>query len=205
MTKKLTKTITLILLAVLTLSNTLPSIVYADENTNTGVFDVALTENNYLTEPSYEDVEFFNDGTLILEEKDFNILNAIENIPDEIVASGSEKINQYFYEKGITQIKVSDKVRQKRGVIGCISAVGLALIVNLTPAKIAKAKSALKALGGAANFVRKTINLYNKFKATKAKITAAKAAVTAAAANINGREILLELFSLGSVYSECFE
>ncbi|MFA9414418.1 MULTISPECIES: hypothetical protein [unclassified Streptococcus] len=167
--------------------------------------DVSLVENNYSTDYSYEGVEFFDDGTLILGEEEFEILSAIENLPDEVIAGGSESINQYFHEKGINRIKVSERVRQKRGVIGCISAVGVALLVNLTPAKIAKAKSALKALGGAANFVYKAVGLYNKFKATRAKLAAAQAAVAAAAANVSGREILLELFSLGSVYSECFE
>lgn len=152
-----------------------------------------------------EEVEYFNDGTLILGETEFKVLQAIENIPDETIASGSDSINRYFYEKGITQIKVSDKVRQKRGVVGCISAVGVALVVNFTPAKIAKAKSVLKAVGGAAKFVQKAVGFYNKFKATKAKLAAAKSAISAVAANVSGRDILLELFSLGSVYSACFE
>lgn len=177
------------------------STIYANENTNADGVTVSSVENNY----SYEDEKLFDDGTLILGNEEFEVLSAIENIPDEVIASGSERINQYFHEKGITRIRVSDKIRQKRGTVGCISAVGIALVVNLTPAKIAKAKSALKALGGAANFVYKTVGLYNKFKATRAKLAAAQAAVSAAAANVGGREILLELFSLGSVYSECFE
>ncbi|MFU2206849.1 hypothetical protein [Streptococcus pluranimalium] len=205
MAKKFTKTITLILIALLTLSNTPSFIAFADENIDASIANIPLVENNHSTELSSGDVEFFDDGTLILGEEEIKILNAIENIPDETIASGSESINQYFYENGITQIKVSDKIRQRRGAVGCISAVGIALLVNLTPAKIAKAKGALKALGGTAKFVYKTIGLYNKFKATKAKLTAAKAAITAAAANVSGREVLIELFSLGSVYSECFE
>lgn len=150
-------------------------------------------------------MEYLDDGTLILGEAEFEVLSAIENIPDEVIPSGSESINQYFHEKGITRIKVSDKIRKKRGIVGCVSAVGIALVVNLTPAKIAKAKSALRALGGAATFVQRVVGLYNKFKATKAKIAAAQSAIAVAAANVNGREILLELFSLGAVYSECFE
>lgn len=174
--------------------------IHANENTA-----ASLVENNRSEDHSNKNAEFFNDGTLILGEDEFKVLNAIENIPDEVIASGSERINQYFHEKGITQIKVSDKIRQRRGAVGCISAVGLALLVNFTPAKIAKAKSALKALGGAASFVYKAVGLYNKFKATRAKLAAAQAAVATAAANVNGREVLMELFSLGSVYSECFE
>lgn len=49
-----------------------------------------------------EEVEYFNDGTLILGETEFKVLQAIENIPDETIASGSDSINRYFYEKGIT-------------------------------------------------------------------------------------------------------
>ncbi|HAT4309589.1 TPA: hypothetical protein I9080_003459 [Clostridium perfringens] len=176
------------------------------------LFSISLIPNNVFAldlkdknRNEKEEIEYFNDGTLNLGEKEFKILNAIENIPDEIIASGSDSINEYFKEKGINEIKVSDKVRKKRGVVGCISAVGIAVVVNFTPAKIAKVKSVLKAVGGAAKFVKKTVGLYNKFKATKAKLAAAKAAVSAAAQNISGREILLELFSLGSVYSECFE
>lgn len=52
---------------------------------------------------------------------------------------------------------------------------------------------------------KKTVVLYKKFKVTKVKLSAAKPAVSAAAQNISDREILLELFLLGSVYSECFE
>lgn len=176
------------------------------------LFSISLIPNNVFAldlkdknNNEKEKIEYFNDGTLNLGEKEFKILNAIENIPDEIIASGSDSINKYFKEKKISEIKVSDKVRKKRGIVGCISAVGIAVVVNFTPAKIAKVKSVLKAVGGAAKFVKKTVGLYNKFKATKAKLAAAKAAVSVAAQNISGREILLELFSLGSVYSECFE
>lgn len=148
---------------------------------------------------------YFNDGTLILGEREFETLKAIEEIPDEIIAAGSQSINQYFLNKGIKTIIVSDKTRNKRGVVGCISAVGIAIVVNFTPAKIAKAKSVLKAVGGAAKYVQKAVGLYNKYKAFKHKAEAARIAIAEAAANVSGREILLDLFSLGSVYSECFE
>lgn len=176
------------------------------------LFSISLIPNNVFasnlennTNSEYEDIEYFDDGTLILSEKEVKILNTIEHIPDEVIANGSNSINNYFKEKGVTEIKVINKIRKKRGIVGCISAIGIATVVNFTPVKIAKLKGVLKAVGGTAKFVRRTVGLYNKFKATKTKFLAAKTAIFTAANNISGREVLLELFSLGSVYSECFE
>ncbi|GAB6170077.1 hypothetical protein JCM1393_25370 [Clostridium carnis] len=167
---------------------------------NTSLVQAATNE-----EYNISDITTFDDGTLILGEKEVEVLLLIENMPDDIIESGAYSVNKYFAENGRPDLTVSDTVRSKRGVVGCVSAIGIAVLVNFTPAKLAKVKSVLKAVGGATKFVNKTVGLYNKFKAAKGKLAAAKAAVSGAAAGVSGRDILLELFSLGGVYSACFE
>ncbi|ELU5588518.1 hypothetical protein SCB17_003031 [Clostridium perfringens] len=88
------------------------------------LFSISLIPNNVFAldlknknSNEKEEIEYFNDGTLNLGEKEFKILNAVENILDEIIASGSDSINEYFKEKGINQIKASDKFRKKEELL----------------------------------------------------------------------------------------
>ena len=162
--------------------------------------NVAYAANSKLSE-----CPTFNDGTLILDESTVETLLLIENIPDKVIQESSKSINQYFEENGRPDLRSYDRIRVKKGAVGCIAAVGGAIAVNLTPAKILKVKSALKAVGGTVKFINKTVGLYNKYKATKSKLLAAKLAIENATKNISGREVLIGLFSLGGVYSECFE
>lgn len=88
------------------------------------LFSISLIPNNVFAldlknknSNEKEEIEYFNDGTLNLGEKEFKILNAVENILDEIIASGSDSINEYFKEKGINQIKSSDKFRKKEELL----------------------------------------------------------------------------------------
>jgi len=95
------------------------------------------------------------------------------------------------------------------GIVGCVSAVGLAIVTNLIPiTKIAKIKAAIKAAGGTTTFVKALIPAYKAARAAKkTKIQSIKAAINKAAkkASPEAKRALLDLFNLGNVYSSCFE
>ncbi|WP_374017315.1 hypothetical protein ABU162_24600 [Paenibacillus thiaminolyticus] len=83
------------------------------------------------------------------------VLQAIENIPNELLESGdSSAINQYFRSKNVDIIVFNDAKGEKfrvkqQGWWGCSLAIGELLVLNAVPvAKIAKIKKYIKSLGG---------------------------------------------------------
>lgn len=85
-------------------------------------------------------------------------LTAIEEIPDELLASGdSQAINQYFNDKGITSHIFNPEMGEKAPLImqpygwwGCSLSIAELLVMNAIPiAKITKIKKYIKDLGGA--------------------------------------------------------
>lgn len=94
------------------------------------------------------------------------------------------------------------------GVVGCVSAIGLALVTNLPVFKVTKIRTALKAAGGATTFVKNFKRVYDAQRAAKASFkTAVTAGVkdAAKAAGPEAQQFLIELFNLGNIYSACFE
>ena len=74
------------------------------------LFSISLISNNVFAldlkseNRNEEETKDFSDGILNLGEKEFKIL--------ETIVSGLDSINKYFKEKGINEIKVSDKIRK---------------------------------------------------------------------------------------------
>jgi len=136
------------------------------------------------------------------------VLLAIEALPDSVIAKGDEAVVKWLEENSNIPLQRQGEV-VTMGVVGCISAVGTAIITNVIPiAKIAKVKSALKAAGGATKFVKTLIPAYKAAReAGKNKANAVKTAVNKAAKNASpeAKRALLEFFNIGNVYSACFE
>ncbi|OMF11830.1 hypothetical protein BK131_20380 [Paenibacillus amylolyticus] len=146
-------------------------------------------------------------------------LYLIEAIPDEVVEKGAQAtakwLSSYTGDKYITD---GDKfynlskedVISTMGVVGCTSAVGLAIAENLFAfAKIAKIKDVIKAGGGVTKFIG---NLVPAFKVAKNEWGySASSAIGYAvkfAAKDAGPELIsaaIGFFSIGDIYSSCFE
>lgn len=94
------------------------------------------------------------------------------------------------------------------GVVGCVSAIGLAIVTNLPIFKITKVRTALKAADGATKFVKTFKRVCDAQRRAKVPFkTAVSRAVRRAAkkAGPEAQQTLIELFNLGNVYSACFE
>jgi len=88
-------------------------------------------------------------------------LAAIERIPDDVIERGPEAIMEWFNTN--TEFRVSEY--QTSGIVGCTSAVGLAIAALVfAPAKITKIKDAIKAAGGTVKFVTKVLETYKVAK-----------------------------------------
>lgn len=109
----------------------------------------------------------------IIDEETVNVLSAIENMPDNIIYSGREERKKWIEEytgldlpseqsKSITYTVQAQASWGK--VATCAGALGTAAVINLTPDKIVKLKSALKAAGGAKTFVTKCSSAYKTFR-----------------------------------------
>lgn len=143
------------------------------------------------------------------------MLSAIENMPDEVIAQGSEAIEEYLNQevdfpiKSAAPIKnsgLSTRSMNPLELAGCASAIGGALITNLTPAKVLKAKSAIKAVGGATTFVKRLKPYYTMSREDgMSKSKAMRQAVSMAAqdAGPETRKALSELFAIGAVLGAC--
>ena len=77
-----------------------------------------------------------------------HVLTVLETMPDGVIKKGQPAIKEYFNNHGVT-------VNGDRGVVGCTSAIGYAVVSGLVaPAKLLKIKKGLKALGGAKTFAK---------------------------------------------------
>lgn len=83
---------------------------------------------------------------------------AIEEIPDSVLQAGDgsaqswikDRVGEFYSEPGTVTTF---------GVVGYVSAIGLALVTNLPVFKITKIRTALKAAGDATTFI-KTSSVY---------------------------------------------
>lgn len=133
---------------------------------------------------------------------------ALEEIPDSVLQAGDAATQSWLKSQlgdgspadlgGVTTL----------GVVGCVSAIGLAIVTNLPVFKITKIRTALKAAGGATTFVKNFKRVYDAQRKAKASFSTAVSRGVKEAAKAAGPEaqqLLIELFNLGSVYSACFE
>lgn len=143
-------------------------------------------------------------------------LYLIDAIPDEVIEQGpqttAEWLSAYTGDMYITdgdKFYNTSKV-ETLGVIGCISAVGLAIAENLFSfTKIAKIKDVIKAGGGVTKFIG---NLVPAFKVARSEwgysISEAIGYAVKTAAQDAGPELIsaaIGFFSIGDIYSSCFE
>ncbi|WP_081374744.1 hypothetical protein [Bacillus licheniformis] len=148
-------------------------------------------------------------------------LYAIEEIPESVINQGTDAILDWFRNNigdhvlvdeinaaaATKQAEQSDKQFQVKGVWGCISTAGLAIVtLAWTPAKLLKIKKALKAFGGVGTFVRKSISYYNYYKKKyRSTNTAWKKAVAKAAkkASPDVKKALLDFFGISAIVDAC--
>lgn len=143
----------------------------------------------------------------------------IEEIPESVVLEGTDSILAWF-EANTTNEDILEAIDAETkpvsgeefttfGVIGCVSAVGVALVtLAWAPSKILKVKSALKALGGTTKFVTKAIDYYNNYRKLGYKRTIAwERAVKGASANVAPelKDALLGFFGITAIISACAE
>ena len=128
-------------------------------------------------------------------------LSVIESIPDSVVEQGPDAASRWLKEH--TSSGVTTK-----GVVGCASAIGVAIVMNFPIMKIFKIRAILKGLGGAGKFASVAVKLFRRYKERgySAK-EALKKAVSVASkhAGSDAKDLLLDLLGLGSVFSACFE
>lgn len=129
-------------------------------------------------------------------------LAAIEKIPDSVLDQGSESVVEWLNTNTDLQFGFANSGQiTTYGVVGCASAVGLALLGNFfSIAKLAKVKEAIQMAGGAKTFATALITSYQATGSVKTAINTA-----ARAAGPQAREALLDFFYIGTVYSACFE
>lgn len=134
-------------------------------------------------------------------------LSEIEQIPSSVIKKGEKATKEWLRRR----LNVDDRAgtRQSRGLVGCISAVGVAIIGNALPyLKIVKIRAAIRAAGGTRTFVSMFLSTYrwarsrgySRYFAIRLGIRRA-----ARASGPEAQQALLELFYLGQVYSACFE
>ncbi|MCE5170910.1 hypothetical protein LQV63_16520 [Paenibacillus profundus] len=133
------------------------------------------------------------------------VLAAIERMPDSVINSGPDAIIEWLNTN--TEFRISEF--ETSGAIGCISAVGLALIgLIAAPAKLLKIKEAIKVGGGTVKFVNKVLETYKVAKGMGIGTMEAIKMGVQDAAKTAGKEVvdaLIGIFGVGAVYSSCFE
>lgn len=143
-------------------------------------------------------------------------LSFIESIPEEVTSGSQEEYDAWIRENLPDELQTADGsgavsvngAIQVRSVnwVACGSAVGTAIVINLTPAKAVKIRSLIKAGGGAVTFARTFKSAYDSARATGLTRSSAMNAAANRAASAAGpetRTALLEFFAISSVAAAC--
>lgn len=158
--------------------------------------------------------EAHNKDLSLQDEHLIEFLTEIENMPDHVIQEGNNAIEAYleketdfdFNASKLPNGEVAIQPASLGGIASCVGAVGTAIVVNFTPAKILKVKSALKSVGGATKFV-KALKPYYKMSREDglSKTASIKQAVKLAAgdAGPDAKEALLDLFGVSTVVGAC--
>lgn len=151
-----------------------------------------------------------------------SVLKSIENIPNAVLDKGIEATAEWFeketslfvsiyYRDGEGFLKFGEQdpnVIRTSNVLGCITAVGVALVSNaFSFSKITKIKSALKALGGTSKAVKDIKKWYDKYRyGGFSRYKAMDKALDKVSKNLNKdvKNALLDFFSLTGVAANCF-
>ena len=133
---------------------------------------------------------------------------AIEEIPESVLQAGDAVAQSWLKARLGDGFHSESGAITTFGVVGCVSAIGLAIVTNLPIFKITKVRTALKAAGGATKVAKTFKRVYDAQRRAKVPFkTAVSRAVKRAAkkAGPEAQQTLIELFNLGNVYSACFE
>lgn len=151
------------------------------------------------------------------------ILQAIENLPDEVISMGAHETAAWLQDETGFLVSVDDDgnlqfadpylasyddMLLRASIPGCIGAVGIALISNGIPfLKILKVRSALKALGGTKKAITKIKKYYDDFRRKgNSRSNAIKKALNKASSSLgkDAQKALLDFFNLSNVAANCF-
>lgn len=144
----------------------------------------------------------------ISEDELLTVFKALEEIPDNVLQSGDTATQSWLENRLGKDLPSNPSGITTYGTVGCVSAIGLALVTNLPVFKVTKIRTALKAAGGATTFVKNFKRAYDAQRNANASFNTAVSRGVKEAAKTAGPEaqqLLIELFNLGNVYSACFE
>lgn len=175
----------------------------AEEDLAVAASDAVIrsTQPVYEFDPVYETPAVETDS-LTLEVYDG--LLVLENIPDQVIAQGDAATTTYLQGKfgtpGAGQV-------QAFGIVGCISAIGVAILSIVGP--VSKIKAVVKAAGGAWKLAKTLSKAYKAArKAGFSRGDAIRWARNEAVKSVTRadyKNILISLLSAGAVVGECFE
>lgn len=172
---------------------------YDTETGTTSTFD--LIEATYTYNPAAETPAAEGDA-LTLEV--YDALTVMEEVPDAVIAQGDQATLEYLEEN----LDVTAPGEMSTfGIVGCISAIGVAIFSIVGP--ISKIKAAVKAAGGAWKLAKVLSKAYKAARkagfSRKDAIRWAKNEGIKSVTRADYKNILLSLFSVGAVVGECFE
>ncbi len=155
-------------------------------------------------------------------EQSTSVLQAIEDIPEGIIDQGAYETAEWLHKKtglfvhvdyvdGEEYLRFSEvdgTAIRPANVMGCITAVGIAIVSNaFSFTKITKIKSALKAMGGTAKAVKEIKKWYDKYRyGGFSRHKAISKALDKASSGLSKdvKNALLDFFSLTNVVANCF-
>lgn len=134
---------------------------------------------------------------------------AIDALPESVINEGPEATSKWISEyTGKTYTINKDKITTQ-GVVGCTSAVSLAILQNAFAfSKITKVKELIKAGGGVKTFVGNLVPAFQIARGDGYTVNAAIGYAVKQAGKDAGPELIsaaIGFFSVGSIYSSCFE
>lgn len=167
-------------------------------------FDLSSSSANHLSHSMQEPPA----APAVSEDQLMGTFKAVEDIPDSVLKAGDVATQTWLKVRLGERNLINPGGATANGVVGCVSAIGIALVTNLPVFKIAKIRSALKAAGGATTFVKTFKRVYDAQRKAKASFKVAVSQGVKQAAKAAGPEaqgFIIELFNMGVVYDACFE
>lgn len=167
-----------------------------------------LSESTPLSQQISHGTHHTTPAPVISEDQLLAVFKAIEEIPDSVLQAGDAAAQSWLKTRLGDGFHSESGGISTFGVVGCVSAIGLAIVTNLPIFKITKIRTALKAAGGVTKFVKTFKRVYDAQRRAKVPFkTAVSRAVRRAAkkAGPKAQRTLIELFNLGIVYDACFE
>ncbi|EJR58931.1 hypothetical protein IIO_04053 [Bacillus cereus VD115] len=182
------------------------------------LFASLVPTSSFARESSITKVEQKNENEMFDHSK--KILQAIEEIPDDVVNQGPQQTAEWLQTKTGYYVTVDSQenlnftkgvktnTSKRASFSGCLGAVGVAIVSNGLPfSKILKVKSALKALGGTTQAVSKIKKYYDSYRYNGfSRSDSIRKALNSAGDGLaaNTKSALLDFFNLSNVIANCF-